>query len=340
VRHVVVAGMGAVSPAGWGVKALCEAAAMGAPMEITTLQRPNLSQIGVRMVPTASENVMSRFRHPRLRRVSAISRYAVAAALEALEEASGFVDPSSASIGVLFCTTCGCVGYSRRFYQEVMDDPGLASPMLFPETVFNAPASHLAAVLGNSSENYTFAGDASSVLQALAMGANRLISCELDACLVVAAEEGDWLIADAFRLFSKSVPIAEGAGAVVLTLSDQPGPRLDTVTDQHFYSPSTPRDAAVKQMADQLSRQESGAADLLSLGVSGSAKLDRAELSAWSKWNGATLRVKQVIGEGFAAGAMWQVVAALSELRKGNFKRALVSVPGAYQFAIGAAFSL
>lgn len=340
MSRVIVAGMGAVSPGGWGVESLCAAIDSGANIATTRLERPGWDGINVNAVPVASKEITSRFRHPRLRRGSAISRYGVFAALEALENASAIIDRESARIGVVFCTTSGCVTYCRRFYQETLDDPAFASPLLFPETVINAPSSHLSTMIGSSAENYTLVGDSSSVAQAVAMGANWLLSGSLDACLIVGAEEADWLVADAFGHFSSSVPVAEGAGALALTLSDDYAPRLDKITDQHFYSPSTPRESAVKQMTEQLAGFESGPDDLLSAGLTGSAKLDRGESSAWSDWRGERMNVKSILGEGFAAAAMWQIVAALNSLRTGAAKRAIVSLPGAYQFAIGAEFSI
>ena len=119
--------------------------------------------------------------------------------------------------GVVFCTACGGVNYSRRFYDEVLRDPAVASPLLFPETVFNAPASHLAAVLATSAPNYTLVGDAGVFLHGLALAAGWLADGRVECCLVVAAEEVDWINADALRHFQKSATLAEGAGAVLLT---------------------------------------------------------------------------------------------------------------------------
>jgi len=38
-------------------------------------------------------------------------------------------------------------------YDETLRDPTTASPLFFPETVFNAPASHIAALLGTTAIN-------------------------------------------------------------------------------------------------------------------------------------------------------------------------------------------
>jgi 3-oxoacyl-(acyl-carrier-protein) synthase len=340
MKQVVVTGMGAVSPAGWGVDALCRALAADVPLEETLLERPDQEPVGVRAVPQASAEILNQLRHPRLRRASPISRYAVWAAREALGETKETVDPETARIGIVYCTTCGCVSYSRRFYQETLDDPSLASPLVFPETVFNAPSSHLSTVLGNGAENYTLAGDAGTVLQGVALAAQLLLRGDLDGCLVVAAEERDWLIGDAFQLFSRSIPVAEGAGALYLTLSDGAEPRLNKITDPFFYGPDRTRESAVESMAGQLAPGNAGEDAILINGVTGSSRLDRPELLAWRHWAGIRTSVKTVMGEGFAAGGMWQVVAGVCALRTGEAKRAIVSLPGTYQFAIGAEFGI
>jgi len=52
-----------------------------------------------------------------------------------------------------------------------MKDPLTASPLLFPETVFAAPASHAAALLGNTPLVHTLLGDPASFVQGLALAA-------------------------------------------------------------------------------------------------------------------------------------------------------------------------
>ena len=68
----------------------------------------------------------------------------------------------------------GCVNYSRRFYDEVLQDPATASPLIFPETVFNAPASHLAGYFASTAMDYTLVGDPCSFLQGTALAADWL----------------------------------------------------------------------------------------------------------------------------------------------------------------------
>jgi 3-oxoacyl-(acyl-carrier-protein) synthase len=94
------------------------------------------------------------------------------------------------------------VSYSRSFHLEfVQGGARNASPMLFPETVFNAPASHVAAVFGLTDVNYTLVGDATSATNAIAMAADLIASSVLDQCLVIATEELDWITLEGFARF-------------------------------------------------------------------------------------------------------------------------------------------
>src|SRR4029079_15259432 len=121
----------------------------------------------------------------RLRRSSPISHFVVGAALEALGTDAPAVSAGPLRLGIVLWGMSGCVNYSRRFYDEVLKDPATAIPLVFPETVFNAPASHLAALLGTTAVNYTLVGDPGTFLQGLALAADWLSAKRVDGCLVV-----------------------------------------------------------------------------------------------------------------------------------------------------------
>jgi hypothetical protein len=65
---------------------------------------------------------------------------------------------------------------------------------------------------------------------------------------------------------------------------------------------------------------------------------DAAEKAAWNGWAGPRYSVKAILGEGLMAAAAWQCVAAVDALKNNHVDEALVSVVGANQQAIGAAF--
>ena len=337
MNRVFVHGLGAVSPAGWGTEALHAAIEKQEPIPTQTLTRPG-QDAPVRVRPAPPPPVQPTFlRHPRLRRASAITHYVLAAALEALG-ADACPQRCSRRLGIVVCVTAGGVSYSRRFFEELMRDPATASPLVFPETVFNAPASHLAAYLGASGMNYTLVGDSGTFLQGLALGAALLSNGRADGCIVVGAEETDWIMADALRRFQRTAVHGSGAGAIYLQPFPTPGcgAELSAVTDSFPFVSGGGRAEAARKMRAQL--PIGGPDELLSLGTQGSPRLDRAEEMAWSKWPGVRLALKATLGEGFAASAAWQCVAACDILRHGRHTAANISVLGASQQAIGARF--
>jgi 3-oxoacyl-(acyl-carrier-protein) synthase len=216
-----------------------------------------------------------------------------------------------------------------------MSDPGTASPLLFPETVFNAPGSHLAAYLNSSAVSYTLVGDDSAFVQGLAIAAGWLASNQVDGCVVVGAEELDWLVGDALQLFAKESVQAGGAGAVYLRRSES-AVELTAITDAVPFST-----APARRRAAQVMRQQLPAADaqtLLSLGTQGISARDADELAAWNDWDGHRITPKRWLGEAFSAAAAWQCVLACDALLRREFTAANVSVVGASEQAIGARF--
>jgi 3-oxoacyl-(acyl-carrier-protein) synthase len=314
-----------------------DALAKNQPLPLAPLARPGWEKhLWVRPVPPPVQRLPF-LSHPRLRRAGALTVQAVAAALEALGDDVVTVQRRELGLRIVVCLMPGCVTYSRRFYEEVLQDPATASPLIFPETVYNAPASHLAAFLNIGEVGYTLVGDGASFLQGLALAGSWLHAGQAQACLVVAAEETDWIVADALRLFTRRAVHASGAGALYLQAdSTQAKAELVCVTDAFRYTATARRAGAARALRKQLPRFNP--AEVLCLGTLGLPSVDAAELSAWQDWTGRRLSPKHILGEAFTASAAWQCVAACDALQHREFNAANVSVVGANQQAIGARF--
>lgn len=334
-----VAGIGAVSPAGWGLPALRQALDENAALPVKEVQREGLtSPFKIRPVPAPVPRPAF-LGHPRLRRSSPISQFALAASIEALGEDAARVANGTLRLGVVFCVATGCMIYSARFFDEVLREPATASPLLFPETVFNAPSSHLAAYLWTTAINYTLVGDASAFLQGLALGATWLLEQRVDGVLVVGAEENYWTTSDAYRRISRTAVLTEGAGAVYLTgkPSGSIPIQLAGITDAEMFFDQPTRRAAMERVRRQLPPGD--AASLLCDGRTGVARFDAPETFAWRDWPGRRLSPQVILGEAFGAGLAWQCVAALDALRHGSAASAIVSTAGGNEAAIGAHFN-
>jgi hypothetical protein len=338
VSRILIRGFGAVSPAGWGVPALREAIDQAQPLPTAALSRPGWTMdLQIRVVPPPSPRP-SFLSHPRMRRTSPITSFAVAAALEALGEDATAVRSGSLRLGILLCVQSGCVNYSRRFFDETLRDPATASPLVFPETVFNAPSSHLASLLGASAINYTLVGDPGTFLQGVALAADWLTRGEVEAALVIGAEEMDWLTADAIRLFARRSTLSEGAGALYLrgAAAGATGVALHCVTNSHLFFDHESRLSAAARVRAELPSASPG--EWLCDSRQDISRLDAPETQAWRGWKGERISPKKILGEGLMAAAAWQCVLAASAVRPTRGAAANVSIVGCNQQAIGARF--
>ncbi len=336
---ISVRGLGVVSPAGWGLPAFRDAVARGEPLAAQALERPGWSRpLKVRRVPAPAARPAF-LAHPRLRRTSPISHYAVAAALEAIGDEAELVKAGRVQLGIVLCVMSGCVNYSRRFYDETLRDPATASPLVFPETVFNAPASHLGALLGTTALNYTLVGDPGSFPLGLIVAADWLEQGLVDGCVVIGAEELDWLTADAFRLFTRRMIVGDGAGALYLKRGKEPGAvHLAAVSDARLFANRAERTKVVAALGREARAWASRSEGTLACdGVQDVPWLDEPERAVWSDWIGPRCSPRKVLGEGLMASAAWQCVAAADAVAAG-MRRAVTLIPGINEQVMWAGF--
>jgi 3-oxoacyl-(acyl-carrier-protein) synthase len=265
--------------------------------------------------------------HPRLRRSSAISRFAAAAAATALSQARetlGEIDVSR--MAVVFAISNGGVVYTKRFYSDIVTSgAGAASPLLFPETVFNAPASHVAALFGVTGPTYTLVGDGAVGLSALNMGVELMRNDAIEYCLVVGAEEADWLLCDAYakwRLLRKQPPIepfrrppkgtilSEGAGAVLLS---RRGPvHVKATHPGAFYANRQQLQARSETVLREIDAPSSSVVVTSANGTF----VDRAQAAAIRRIipGASVYTAAPSLGEGVGAGGLWQIIIAAQML--------------------------
>src|SRR6266478_3628716 len=266
---LAIAGMGWVTPLGSGVDSVWKRLLQGHEASATTISELfSDRRYDAFRVP---ESAMAGFAHPRLRRASVISRFAAAAGLDALRDAGVKLrSQNSERTALIFAISNGGVIYTKRFYGDVVEAGAQkASPLLFPETVFNAPASHLAAILGITGATYTLVGDGAVGLAAIKMAEDLMANEALDYCLVVGTEEADWLLCDAYRRWrllrlappiepfaqiGRGMILSEGAGAVLLA---RDGPVVIECTHAGgYYRKRAQAEEILKRVLGDLSQTE------------------------------------------------------------------------------------
>jgi 3-oxoacyl-(acyl-carrier-protein) synthase len=335
---LAIAGMGWVTPLGRGVDPVWERLVHGDEASATTIsEKFGDRSYAVFRVP---ESALTGLTHPRLRRASVISRFAAAAGLESLQAAGVKVDLQNAErIALVFAISNGGVIYTKRFYRDVVETGAQsASPLLFPETVFNAPASHLAAILGITGATYTLVGDGAVGLLAIKMAEDLMTNESLDYCLVVGTEEIDWLLCDAYRrwrLLRSAPPIepfnrrrrgmilSEGAGAILLA-------RDGAITIErahpggHYQKRANAREVLERILRDL---SQTGA-DLVISSANGTF-IDQAEQEALEQLTSDAIiyTPKPALGESVGASGLWQVIIGAEALRRSELPPLLHADP-------------
>jgi 3-oxoacyl-(acyl-carrier-protein) synthase len=323
---LAIAGMGWVTPLGTGIDSVWQRLLQGEEASATPISEQLVDRVyHVFRVP---ESGLKEISHPRLRRASAISRFAAVAGLHALESAGVKLESQNAErIALVFAISNGGVVYTKRFYHQIVGTGAqAASPLLFPETVFNAPASHLAAILGVTGATYTLVGDGTVGLTAITMAEQLMANEALDYCLVVGSEEIDWLLCDAYRrwrLLRAAPPIepfnaqhrgmilSEGAGAIVLARNG-----FVTIERAHPGGHFGRRAEAGKTLKRILCNLREAKIDFVISSANGTF-VDQAEFEALQDVvpNALIYTGKPALGESVGAAGLWQIILAAQALR-------------------------
>jgi 3-oxoacyl-(acyl-carrier-protein) synthase len=270
--------------------------------------------------------------HPRLRRASAISRFAAAAGLDALKSAGLKLDAHCADrIALIFAISNGGVIYTKRFYHEIVTTGAhSASPLLFPETVFNAPASHVAAILGVTGATYTLVGDGTVGIAAINMANDLMQNKALDYCLVVGTEEIDWLLCDAYRRWrllrgeppiepysnqNRGMILSEGAGAILLARDSVVS--IERAHPGGYFFQRIDAEKILKNILRDFHQTE---IDFVVSSANGTF-IDGAESVALQELipNALVYTAKPALGESVGASGLWQTIAAVQALRSATF---------------------
>jgi len=335
---LAIAGMGWVTPLGRGVDSVWERLLHGDEASATTISE----EFGDRSysVFRVPESALTGFAHPRLRRASALSRFAAAAALDALHAAGVKIDSQNAEkIALIFAISNGGVIYTKRFYRDIVNEGAQsASPLLFPETVFNAPASHLSAILGITGATYTLLGDGAVGVAAIKMAEDLMANEAIDHCLIVGTEELDWLLCDAYRRwrllraappiepFSKQkrgMILSEGAGAILL--AREGGFAIESAHPVGYFTKRAEAVEILKRILRDLSLRE---IDLVVSSANGTF-VDEAECRALKAVipNALVYTGKPALGESVGAAGLWQVILATQALRSAELPPVLHADP-------------
>lgn len=163
-RRVVVTGIGMVTPIGVGKESFAQALFRGDSgiTEIATFDTSRFaSHLGAETRDFSARDFISL---KNLRRMDRLSQMAVASARMALEDAGISVKPTNRDrIGAIMGTAFGPTDVKVHCLSILFTEgPGMINPILVPNSVMNAPASHASIELGFRGVNTTVNHQAAS----------------------------------------------------------------------------------------------------------------------------------------------------------------------------------
>jgi 3-oxoacyl-[acyl-carrier-protein] synthase II len=281
----------------------------------------------------------------KMRRMNTLSRYAVAAARMAIDDAA--TQPASES-GVAIGTAFGPVQTSVDYMQEyVSRGPALAPPQLFAESVANAPGSHIAIEFDLRGFNITMTQRESSLLAAAMYGCGQIVKGTVPSAIIGGVEEvnemvfsvldrlgtlchADGELSERMRPFDRrrnGMAIGEGSAMFVAegTPSREPygwlsgfGISRDTTATISDWGTGHEQVAAAMRSAIDDAGLQLSDIDAIYASANGTMRGDKLELRAIENLFGdacpPVVATKGYFGE-YAAGGGFQVAAALLSMR-------------------------
>jgi 3-oxoacyl-[acyl-carrier-protein] synthase II len=347
---VAVTGIGVVSPIGVGREAfwrsLCDGTS-GVVVRSFPSTIPGRAKSPVAVADVQDFDAKGWIRSAHLRRMDRLSRMIVTASRMAVEDAGVDLGGLAADrVGVLVGSAVGNVSESVDFLERVFTKgSALASPMLFPNLVLNAPASYAAMELGATGVNLTIAHGEICGEQAILQGVQAIRSGRADLVLAGGGDELGSILLDTYgkaRALSGqrsgepwSSPydagrngLALGEGAAMLALESlrrarDRGAEILALLDGEasFVVPASAYDwpGRVMEVPGALRRLAAGGPPTLICGCANSSRrLDAFEAELVTRLLGegagtaSVTSIKGAVGEFGAAGALTAAAACLA----------------------------
>ena len=274
---------------------------------------------------------------PQARRMSRVSKFALAAALQAMENGGWKTDREPQdNMGVLCASTHMSTSFGHEFHKGFIGKgKPTAGPIHFTNGCLNTVGSHISLELVLTGFNHTLVAQGAEILDCLLGGFNAGLQAAgtavkmmqegpCRAMLCVAAEEMSDILIDIYRRFRLLPPMAAGEGAVALLIEAPPYARPPLARIGKTWSGHGP---GIRQDASGagIERAVRNVCDPEKInGYSGCANgtdLDAIEANAVERLFPRIEKClsKKEAGEGFAYTSLLQIAAPILQGRTGSF---------------------
>lgn len=187
IKKVFITGLGVVGPFGVGKEGFWKGISEGRNF-LRPITRYDFNRIGGE-VPRFSISEITG--DSRMARLPLISQYALASAVEAVSDAGIRIkDIDQERMGISFGTCRGATAATERICTSIIEKGKKAvDPILFQQTVFNAPASVISIFYGIKGPSFAFPMGLAAGGFALISAVNQIRNGGIDCVLAIAADE-------------------------------------------------------------------------------------------------------------------------------------------------------
>lgn len=191
----------------------------------------------------------------RFRRAAGISKYALAAVRLLMDDA-GEVVVDGTDTALISGITHGALNYTQEFHRALLQDGVDAiSPILFSDSVLNAPAGNLSICFSIKGPVHTLVGGPEITVKSIALAYSMVLDRLAGKTIVVSAEELNEI---SYSCYSRlgSGPLSEGAGAILIEKENDTAvatPYCLISAAASFFDPSSPG-SALSNAIDQCLR--------------------------------------------------------------------------------------
>lgn len=352
-RRLAITGIGMVGPFGTGKDNFWQGITGG-----KNFLRPVTRYKSPRLAGEVSDFSLKEFvKNPRLTGLPLVSQYALASAVAAVSDAGiGFKDENKERAAVIFGTANGPCHTAERIYSSIIErGKKFVDPLLFQESVFNAPAGLISIYFGIKGPCLALPVGPAAGGYAMTAAVNYLLNYDIDCAIVVASDELSKTVHEALtylrvispddnkeegmRPFDRTrngLVLSEGAVAMVLerdTISLQRGARIygevigcGMASDGYRIADNNPDGSglcrAIKDAMHQAKITPDDIDCVMAMAQS-HKKIDAMETKAIKMalrkkaYDIPVSSVKSSIGETIGAGGLFNVAAGLFAIRDG-----------------------
>lgn len=178
-----------------------------------------------------------------IRRVAGISRYAISAVKLAIEDSIN-KNINSKETALIVALTHGALNYTCQYHRSIVESNSVdISPLLFSESVLNAPAGNVSIYFGINGPVHTIVGGNTAGLKAIGLATQILSTNRYRRVIVVASEEINHLSLFCHAKLGEKI-FSEAAVAVIIDNNESASNAYCKITSSaHFHIPNEPEKA-------------------------------------------------------------------------------------------------